>query len=60
MEVFAMKKDQETLQEVIRSVDDIKYKLWQLAGHLEEAGYPGKAKSLRSIGGRLEDWQHRR
>ena len=55
-----MKKNPETLKEISNRIDRIKSELWSMASELEEAGYVGKAKSLLTIGSRLEDWQHRR
>ena len=59
-EVLKMKKNPETLKEISNRIDRIKSELWSMASELEEAGYVGKAKSLLTIGSRLEDWQHRR
>ena len=55
-----MKKNEEELRQVMNSIDRIKDEMWRLSTQLEEAGYVGKAKSLLTIGSRLEDWQHRR
>lgn len=53
-------KKQEAMDSVQYEVNTIKDKLLTICYKLEEKGAVGKAKSLYTIVGRLEQWQHTR
>lgn len=51
-------KDPRVMKEQVRRVDCIKDELFKIVGELEETGFTQKAKSLHTLIGKLEYWQH--
>ena len=51
-------KEIRVMKEQVRRVDCIKDELFKIVGELEEAGFTQKAKSLHTLIGKLEYWQH--
>jgi hypothetical protein len=53
-----MMKDMSVLREQMRRIDTIKEQLMDICCILEEEGFDQKAKSLDTLIGKLEWWEH--
>ena len=53
-----MIEEKDTFKQACDHIDTIKDKLFQIVYELEEAGYVRKAKSLDTLIGKLEAWEH--
>ncbi len=51
-------KDMNVLHEQMRRIDCVKDTLMNIRGILEEEGFDQKAKSLDTLIGKLERWEH--
>ena len=51
-------KDMNVLREQMRRIDSIKEQLMDICYILEEEGFDQKAKSLDTLIGKLEWWEH--
>lgn len=51
-------KDMNVLREQISRIDTIKERLMHISYILEEEGFDQKAKSLNTLIGKLELWEH--
>lgn len=53
-------KDYEAFERAIDEANSVKYRMWEIAEKLDEAGFHRKAQSARRFVYEIEAWQHRR